>query len=512
MGEAESENEDPQACHGSRGFAGSCENPSRNRTQGVGGRFRDGGFDAGANPDVVARFRSLWLVAVLSLAGCGGGEGSDPDGSPQAEDWELLQSLAPNALPPAVNDPTNQYADQASAAALGEKLFFEKGFSGPLLDLDNDGSKHTLGVRGESGKVACAGCHEETAGFLDTRSPFLEISLGTGWTGRRTPSLFDVGQARIVMWGGRRSTLYGQVFGPIENPLEMNSSRLFVAQWIFDHYRGEYEAVFGANALAPLENESSFPRLTPDTTGCSLTQSVDHPRAQPPDPLYECHGVPGDGAEYDSMTAVNRDLVTRIVVNAGKSVAAYERLLVCGQGRFDAWVKGNGSALSPTEQRGAHLFVGKAKCVSCHSGPYLSDQNFHDVGLEEQETLAGIFNGDDRGAAKDLLDAAADPVGIGSPYSDGDDGRMPSSVGPEYEGAFRTPTLRCVAQRPSFMHSGLLHSLEEVVAFFNRGGDAAGSYVGTAVLEPLGLTADEEADLVAFLRALDGDASIPTFL
>jgi cytochrome c peroxidase len=269
--------------------------------------------------------------------------------------------------------------------------------------------------------------------------------------------------------------------------------------------------VFGAGTLESLGDPARFPPLTPDTTGCVLTQSVDHPRALPPDPIYECHGMPGDGAEWDSMAPADQELVTRIVVNAGKSVAAYERLLVCGQGRFDAWVQGDASALTESEQRGAFLFVGKAKCADCHAGPYLSDQKFHNVGLEEKKTLAGIFNGDDRGAAKDLLAAAADPVGIGSTYSDGDDGRMPASVGSEYEGAFRTPPLRCVAQRPTFMHSGLLHSLEEVVAFFNRGGDASGSYVGTSVLQPLGLTSAEEADLVAFLRALDGDATIPTF-
>ena len=107
--------------------------------------------------------------------------------------------------------------------------------------------------------------------------------------------------------------------------------------------------------------------------------------------------------------------------------------------------------------------------------------------------------------------AASDPLGINGAYSDSVDGRMPASIGSEYEGAFRTPALRCAGKRPTFMHSGLLHSLEEVVAFFNRGGDAPGTYVGKGVLSPLGLTNDEQADLVAFLRALDGDAPTPTF-
>ena len=425
-------------------------------------------------------------------------------------EWRVLRELAPDALPPPVKDVSNRHADSAAAAALGEKLFFDPGFSGKLLDLDNDGSSRTLGVRGQSGKVACAGCHAADTQFLDARSPFREISLGTGWTARRTPSLLDVGQATIVMWGGRHSTLYAQVFGALENPLEMNSSRLLLAQWVFKNYRNEYEAVFGAGSLAELADTARFPSLTPDTAGCRMKQNVDHPRMLPPDPLYECHGIPGDGAEFDGMAPADRELVTRIAVNAGKAIAAYERLLVCGQGRFDAWVHGDAAALTTAEQRGAKLFIGKARCAGCHSGPYLSDQKFYNLGLEEKPTRAMIFNGNDRGAAADLSKAASDPLGIRGAYSDGDDGRLPPSTLPEHEGAFRTPPLRCVGKRPSFMHSGLLHSLEEVVAFFDRGGDAAGTYVGNGVLSPLGLSAEEQADLVAFLRALDGNAPIPS--
>jgi cytochrome c peroxidase len=54
------------------------------------------------------------------------------------------------------------------------------------------------------------------------------------------------------------------------------------------------------------------------------------------------------------------------------------------------------------------------------------------------------------------------------------------------------------------MHSGLLLELEDVVAFFDRGGDPAGTYLGTSELHPLGLTDDEKANLIAFLRALEG--------
>jgi cytochrome c peroxidase len=311
-----------------------------------------------------------------------------------------------------------------------------------------------------------------------------------------------VGQAKIVMWGGRHSTLYAQVFGPIENPVEMNSSRLFVAQQIAALYRDEYEAVFGAGALAPLADEARFPRLTPQTTGCTLTSAMDHPRASPPDPLYACHGMPGDGAEYDAMAPQDQDFVTRVVVNMGKAVAAYERTLTCGPGRFDAWAHGDAAALTAEEAHGFELFVGQGKCSTCHSGPYFSDQRFHALGLAEGPTRAGILNADDHGALRDLQAAKDDPLAITGSYSDGDDGRLPATLDASLEGAFRTPTLRCVGGRPSFMHSGLLRTLEEVVAFHDRGGDPAGSYAGTSELVPLGLTSEEQTDLVAFLRAL----------
>jgi cytochrome c peroxidase len=421
----------------------------------------------------------------------------------------IARTLAPDTLPGPVVDASNAYADNVAAAALGKKLFFDAEFAGALLDLDDDGGPNALGVRGNTGKVSCAGCHESERGYLDTRSAFKEISLGAGWTGRRTPSLLDVGQARIVMWGGRHSTLYAQVFGPLENPLEMNSSRLFAATRIADRYASDYEAVFGAGTLSALGDTTRFPRLTPATTGCRLLMDVDHPRASSPDPMYECHGMPGDQAEYDLMAEGDHDLVTRIVVNMGKAVAAYERQLTCGAGRFDAWVHGDAHALDASEQRGYALFVGKAGCVTCHSGPYFSDQKFHNLGLAEAKTRAGVFNGNDHGAARDLATAAQDPLGVSGRYSDGNDGRLPSAIGPEMEGAFRTPALRCVGQRPSFMHSGLIHTLADVVAFFNRGGDASGSYHGTGVLRPLGLSADEQTDLVAFLQSLDGPGPRP---
>ena len=115
-----------------------------------------------------------------------------------AAERAALAALSPASLPAPPVDVSNQFADNPQAAAFGQKLFFEPAFAGKLLDGDNDGSRNALGIRGETGKVACAGCHVPAAGFLDNRTLGKQISLGAGWGRRRAPSLLDVGQAQLL--------------------------------------------------------------------------------------------------------------------------------------------------------------------------------------------------------------------------------------------------------------------------------------------------------------------------
>lgn len=447
------------------------------------------------------------MLAVLALGCSSSSEDEAPSGehAPTFTTAELdaLATLAPASLPAPPKDISNRIADDEAAQTFGQKLFFETGFSGRLLDGDNDGTHNALGAVGETGKVSCAGCHVPDSGFLDSRTLGKQISLGSGWGLRRAPSLLDVGQAGLVMWDGRHDALYNQPFGPLESPVEMNGSRLFTAQVMHQNHRSEYEAIFGS--MPDLDDTTRFPALTAETTGCQ-PKSVDT--------LTTCdgteHGLPGDSGEFDGMTPADQDAVTEVVVNMGKAIGAYERLLACGKSRFDDWMHGDADALSFAEQRGAQLFVGKGRCISCHSGPYLSDQKFHNVGLQPKPVAVVFLDADDRGAALGLEQAIDDPLNVRGKFSDGDDGRLPSSVTPAMEGAFRTPTLRCVAQRPSFLHTGQMRTLDEVVAFFARGGDHFG-YPGTNELEPLDFSDDERANLVAFLRTLDGpgpDASL----
>ena len=444
-----------------------------------------------------AAYRPL-IAAGLALLGCGSSPSSSGGGTQDGltpSERAQFKDLSPAALPAPPADVSNRFADDPKAAALGQKLFFETAFSGRLLDGDNDGTEHALGTRGQTGKVSCASCHVAQSGFLDDRTLGKQISLGAGWGRRRAPSLLDVGQATLLMWDGRHDALYNQPFGPIESPVEMNSSRLYAAEQMFALYRADYEAVFGP---MPELDDARFPAISAELTGCS-------PSTVDPQPVCNGaqHGLPGDQAEFDALSAADQVAVTEVVVNMGKALGAYERLLNCGPSRFDAWVAGQADALTESEQRGAKLFVGKGECSNCHSGPFLSDQKFHNVGLQPGIVAVVFIDQDDPGAAAGLAAANDDPLNTHGQFSDGDDGRLPTTVPADLVGAFRTPILRCGARRPSFMHTGHLASLQAVVSFFARGGDAFG-FTGTNELNPLDLTTEEEADLVAFLGSLEG--------
>lgn len=149
------------------------------------------------------------------------------------------------------------------------------------------------------------------------------------------------------------------------------------------------------------------------------------------------------------------------------ALSAFMRTLRSPATRFDRWVNGDDKALSPAELRGFQLFNGKANCFACHSGWRFTDEGFRDIGLPATS---------DRGRGK---------------------------IKPQIESlafAFKTPTLRGVADRPPYMHDGSVRSLEAVVEHYDRGGVRRPSL--SPDMFPLGLTAQEKSDLVAFMRTL----------
>lgn len=157
-----------------------------------------------------------------------------------------------------------------------------------------------------------------------------------------------------------------------------------------------------------------------------------------------------------------------------KAIAAYVRMVLSGNSPYDRFQAGNKSALSPAGQRGLALFEGKAGCVHCHAGFNFTDEGYRNIG-----------------------------VGMDKPNPDL--GRYTVTKNEADKGAFKTPTLRDVARRPPYMHDGSEKTLEDVVAFYNKGGIKNPWLSGE--IRPLTLTAQEQADLVAFLRSLTGEVS-----
>jgi len=160
-----------------------------------------------------------------------------------------------------------------------------------------------------------------------------------------------------------------------------------------------------------------------------------------------------------------------------KAIAAYVRTILSGNSPYDRFQAGDTHALSPAARRGLGHFEGRSHglgCTRCHAGFNFTDEGYHNIG-------------------------------IGMDRENPDLGRYTVTQNEADKGAFKTPTLRDVARRPPYMHDGSLKTLEEVVAFYNRGGNR--NPWRSPAIQPLNLTASEQADLVTFLEALTGEVA-----
>jgi cytochrome c peroxidase len=162
-----------------------------------------------------------------------------------------------------------------------------------------------------------------------------------------------------------------------------------------------------------------------------------------------------------------------------RALASFMRILISGEADFDRHQRGEGG-LSPSAQRGMALFFGdRAQCGTCHSGFNFTDNGFHNNGLYETYR---------------------------------DPGRQRATFLGRDEGKFRTPTLRNIALTAPYMHDGSLPDLAAVIAHYDRGGVSHPNQ--DARIRPLGLTAQEQEDLLHFLHALTDSAFLanPAFL
>jgi len=265
--------------------------------------------------------------------------------------------------------------------------------------------------------ISCASCHRPDRAFTDGKS----LAVGEdGLMGRRrSPPLFSAPFAPMLFWDGRAESLQAQVVQPIEDVREMNHS---------------VEGV-----IARLQNETFYR-----------------------DAFDRAYGS-------DAITTER----------LARALAAYVSTIRPPETSFDEFLKGNTQALNDDQLLGLHLFRTQARCINCHNGGLLTDNQFHNMGL----SFLGRRN-------QDL-------------------GRYEVTRNPDDIGKFRTPSLRQVSNAGPWMHNGLFPNLEGLLRLYNAGmppnpapTDTGLTSPKSTLLKPLSLTPEEIKALAAFLQTL----------
>lgn len=311
-----------------------------------------------------------------------------------------------------------------------------------------------------SGYIACISCHQTDRAFTDS----IARAQGLAPVGRNTPTLANLGLMRWYGWGGASDSLWMASLKPILDAREIGADAARVAHVvrIGDGLACRYRNSFGA----------------------------------PP------------GAHAD----------VRVMINVAQAIAAFVETLTTEATPFDrfrdALARGDTAAAAnypSAARRGAELFVGKARCATCHAGPLFSDGEFH-------ATAPGALLVDgapDAGREADLAQWRQSPFnqfgrfgrnGAAKPRPTATRFAAPGEVGTRYQ--FRTPPLRNVAVTAPYMHDGSVATLFDAVGHPARSASSS----DTAAPGPAPLSAQEKLDLVAFLETLtDEHAAGRTF-
>jgi cytochrome c peroxidase len=175
-------------------------------------------------------------------------------------------------------------------------------------------------------------------------------------------------------------------------------------------------------------------------------------------------------ANWEAMTSENREMITRIYVNRGKAIAAYERTIMPAESRFDKHVEalleddkaGMEAALTSDEVAGLELFIGQGNCTNCHSGALFTNNDFHNTSVPAANGLP-----EDVGRIKGAKQILNDEFNCLSPYSDAAledcaELHFLKTSGHELERQFKVPTLRNASKTAPYMHAGQFAILREV--------------------------------------------------
>lgn len=299
--------------------------------------------------------------------------------------------------------------------------------------------------------ILCASCHVPYRAWQDGRSR----ALGLVEVDRNTPSLLNVRWNRWFGWDGAGDSLWAQSIRPILDPREMGASASHAAALV----RG--------------------------------------------DPEYACRYLKAFGAP---PPANDQALLAAI----GKALAAFQETLVSGRSPFDefrdALERGEherAAQYPAAAQRGLRIFVGRGACNTCHIGPAFTNGEFHDIGIPHFVRRGEV----DPGRHGGIRRLEANPFNLLGRYNDeaaGSSAIKTRHVALDHRnfGEFKVPSLRNVALTAPYMHNGSLATLADVVRHYSELNLERLHVDGESILKPLRLTAEESADLVAFLESL----------
>lgn len=223
-------------------------------------------------------------------------------------------------------------------------------------------------------------------------------------------------------------------------------------------------SMFWDGRAATLEEQALVPLANPSEMGNSLKEVVKRLQRE---------------TRYRRLfhAAFSSSEVTPLRI--AQALASFQRTLVAGDSAYDRSVRSRDeTVLNETARRGMKLFFGKARCAHCHEGELFTDQKFHNTGVSWGKLP-------------------------------GDLGRYEPSRHEEDRGKFKTPTLRNLLLTAPYMHDGSLATLEEVVEFYNRGGER-NPYLDQSI-QPLTLSQQDQSDLIEYLKTLTSPARSSAF-
>ncbi|MBX3421084.1 MAG: c-type cytochrome [Pirellulaceae bacterium] len=294
-------------------------------------------------------------------------------------------------------------------------------------------------------EVSCADCHHPDRGYAFDTQFGVGIQGLTG--GRNSPTSMNRILSREQFWDGRAKDLEAQAVGPIANPIEMGNTHEAVVKFVSSNavYRAQFDKIFGR-----------APNI--DDVGRAIA-------------TFERVIVTGD-SPYDYQSRLDR--LDKLIADEG-----YENLDAVKKEDpklFAQYQQAQQAAkqhpMSESAKRGQKLFFSKeANCSACHVGANFSDEKYHNLG-------------------------------VGMDAEKPDLGRFDETGKEEDKGAFKTPTLRNVAQNAPYMHDGSQKTLLEVVQWYVKGGHPNPQL--SDKIKKFDASEQDMRDLVAFMEALTG--------